>query len=1104
VEQPGCRYGQGYACKSGTYFKGLKYFSPTGKEEDYKSCGKCGELAVEDGVLRLNLTSTFTLFKYPTDTQLSAKDFQDVADRVVEYENQKKADTSQGSDDSNQNADNDVDKKGTSTLAVSGASELRCRDCGLVSRLELIFDFEAGISLSPKKLDVRFKGDANFTVALELLLSLRAVYELEKPIPGIDALLKKLSIGMSSGLGPLAAFIRPELGMNFHLTLSAEAIVSIAVGMRLNLNMELGFTQVDGVFENVAKVKSDLQRLGPVFTGQATVAAKLALVPKFGLRLFTVILAELSLEPYLTARVEAGGQLEYTSDALWRGEGYIAFGIYYGMDASLAVSFDSFIWTKKLHSSSWSVIKEREVMTPHCFSAFWEQPTTTTTGSTTHTMPCGDDPNEPNDLIDQATVSEPNNGGINGIMCGDEQDYFVLTLCPFGKLYLSLRCSMDDCDGDIDLYLVDEYQNQVAFSANSGVVEAIEYQNDQGQNKTFHLLLSPFGDAADLTVIQYELYFNVESCGLAPCVPDVYEPNDVAYEATWLLQGGYDNDMASLKNATLCGYEDYDYFAIDVCEKGHLNIRIESFGLRYGYLNDLQLSIVNASGDVLSLAVREGREYNKIAQIIVREQATLYAAIMLSGPATDHVLYNITADVTGCAVWACTIGNEPNNNPHTATVLLEDGRESHAYASKTGRICGTESDYFAVEVCAKGRLRVTLELNNATSDLDLYLTTTQDDVVDLSESTGAQETVVFNNTANVTETLYVIVVPFDFGPRETGNYTIIAESFDCGAVTTTSTSTTTTTSTTTLRTTSTTEPSVTTTKPASLAASTTEPSASTTKTASVAASTTEPSASTTKAMSTESSAATTAPITTIATTTTATTTNACHNQPCGPGTCTSVDAPDTFICTCDKGFAGQRCQVTVLDVELRFPLDSAVVLQDGGIAFRAALLEALKSRSIPQSAVYSIDLRSGSLIVTLTLRETDARILVASSEPLTVMGTQADTSRLLGAEGTQEDDENSSAATVAAIAGAVAGACVLALVVLLLVRQCVRRTGAGAAGALCPDQPLRKPPLRPGADCSLDQPARELPERFHRSKAGRVRLPADLARAGVDDDARGG
>lgn len=100
--------------------------------------------------------------------------------------------------------------------------------------------------------------------------------------------------------------------------------------------------------------------------------------------------------------------------------------------------------------------------------------------------------------------------------------------------------------------------------------------------------------------------------------------------------------------------------------------------------------------------------------------------------------------------------------------------------------------------------------------------------------------------------------------------------------------------------------------------------------------------------------------------------------------------------------------------------------------------------------MYAIDLRSGSLVAIVTLREADARALAASSEPLTVMGSQAEALRLLGAEGAQDGDKNANATTIAAIAGGAAGAYIFALLVILLVRRWRGRASSRMSGTLTP------------------------------------------------------
>lgn len=90
---------------------------------------------------------------------------------------------------------------------------------------------------------------------------------------------------------------------------------------------------------------------------------------------------------------------------------------------------------------------------------------------------CLDDPYEDNDQMDSATwLAVPSVIGSLVSKYGD-QDYYAVTVTPGMKL--DIQCLFTNSQGDIDLYLLDEYMNLLDFSAGTGDTEQIVWTSDR-------------------------------------------------------------------------------------------------------------------------------------------------------------------------------------------------------------------------------------------------------------------------------------------------------------------------------------------------------------------------------------------------------------------------------------------------------------------------------------------------------------------------------------------------------------------------------------------------------------------------------------------------
>jgi hypothetical protein len=377
VEKDGCDASDAVECLY-TAFRDRVYPSTEGKETSYGSqCGVCNVTGAVNGddnvVAAIDLQSSFTLLKF---SYANTTTFH----KVSEAENQSKK---------NNGDDKDIEGK----LEFDGSVELTCRECGMSSRLELIFELELGRFLTLKTLILKFKGTATFHVTLELLLSLSASYQLDAPVPEIDSLLRHLAQKMTISLGPFALFICPSMEMRYALELSAEAAASAEMGVQLDMSMEIGFEKPDTNSEisPVSRSSAQITRLGPKFVGrQLTLDAKLTLIPMLGLRLFTIVVMKLKMAPYITAHLEGEGSLEYTSSNLWHGKDEVGFAAYYGLDVNvdLHLDFEGFL-QHKLYNHTWTMLEETPIWRPLCFSGEWHQNIGTPAAvvSPAHTVP---------------------------------------------------------------------------------------------------------------------------------------------------------------------------------------------------------------------------------------------------------------------------------------------------------------------------------------------------------------------------------------------------------------------------------------------------------------------------------------------------------------------------------------------------------------------------------------------------------------------------------------------------------------------------------------------------------------------------------------------
>lgn len=182
-------------------------------------------------------------------------------------------------------------------------------------------------------------------------------------------------------------------------------------------------------------------------------------------------------------------------------------------------------------------------------------------------------------------------------------------------------------------------------------------------------------------------------CVMSSCRPDQYEPNGGADEATSITAG-------TLRDLSLCGPEDEDWFRISLRAGDRLNVNVETDVLSSGGL-DVQLR--DGSGRILKsnpllvdhTVPTAGDYFVRVVTSDTQARYTLHVLVVRGVPCEDDPY-------------------EPNNEPSEAAAV-RTGNHTNFQA------CPGDPDWFVVDVPLGKRIVATLTHDPLKGDLDLFL-----------------------------------------------------------------------------------------------------------------------------------------------------------------------------------------------------------------------------------------------------------------------------------------------------------------------------------------------------------------------------------------------
>lgn len=182
---------------------------------------------------------------------------------------------------------------------------------------------------------VMFDGAVNQTISLTATALGEFQRNVNEPVPGIEAVLKQVNVGMALGLGPLAFVIRPKLGFNYAFDMDVQGYANVYMGIAPKHRLTIGYNSTAPHDQKaVFRASRECSVLGPDLLLNVSASARLALIPQIGVTLLTILDGMVNLQPYLSADFEGTGRVE-REHGLWHLEGSACAGLQAGLDAGI-------------------------------------------------------------------------------------------------------------------------------------------------------------------------------------------------------------------------------------------------------------------------------------------------------------------------------------------------------------------------------------------------------------------------------------------------------------------------------------------------------------------------------------------------------------------------------------------------------------------------------------------------------------------------------------------------------------------------------------------------------------------------------------------------
>ncbi len=301
----------------------------------------------------------------------------------------------------------------------------------------------------------------------------------------------------------------------------------------------------------------------------------------------------------------------------------------------------------------------------------------------------GDDPLEEND--DRRTATPLTPAGAEGLICGDDVDYFTIET----QAGCEVRASLAVAAGELDLLLLDANTVELARGAAAEGGLALTHTTEAGGALYFVVDAPADGDGRyALTVAQ--------TCASELTCPgdDRFEENDGPDEAAALVAG-------EQVEGILCG-DDLDFFTVDAAA-GCTIRAAAAFNHADG---DIDMALADADGVPLGISdgVSDGES------IVARAEADGTYSVVLLLVDGEANTYDFALDVECAPPSSCEDDDDrEDDDTRAAASAIAPGETAD------GVVCGADPDFFRVELEAGCVLSVDLEFVNENGDLGLAL-----------------------------------------------------------------------------------------------------------------------------------------------------------------------------------------------------------------------------------------------------------------------------------------------------------------------------------------------------------------------------------------------
>lgn len=352
----------------------------------------------------------------------------------------------------------------------------------------------------------------------------------------------------------------------------------------------------------------------------------------------------------------------------------LVFAIFNGAPAGATLNGPDFSWTPAAADAStgWEIIFS---VTDGVFTTYG---TVSVNVGAASVGQCTDDPDEPNESIDEATLITP--GTIERSLCDSDlvpldDDFYAVELLAGDSLEVTL--TFEHSEGDLDLMLMTAAEEVLAASEGLTDTEALSWTTEAAA--TLYIFVGGVNQPAFASA--YSLTVAVDSNGSA-CVDDDLEPNDDIVDAKPL--------PASSQQLEICP-GNKDYFTTQLGCGQDVTVTMDTMGT-----GDLDFALYPA-GSTTSVASGATENAVEVGTAEDLAAAGTYSVVVVGYPAaTGSGSYTLSVEATG----GCADDSLAGSDASGAFELLEsDGSLDEL------RLC-CANDWFVISVPAGDTLIV--------------------------------------------------------------------------------------------------------------------------------------------------------------------------------------------------------------------------------------------------------------------------------------------------------------------------------------------------------------------------------------------------------------